>query len=67
MLSAMLDHHLNLFNLSVPCDMKSSLYVDNIVSDCKSEEAILQYHTQSRAITSHAKFNLRSWALTALD
>jgi len=42
--------------------MKSNLYVDNIILGCKSEEAILQYYAESRAIMSDAKFNLRSWA-----
>jgi len=35
----------------------------NIISGCKSEEAILQhYHTEARNIMSVAKFNLCSWA-----
>ena len=62
MLSATLDHHLNSYNSLVSNDMKSNLYVDNIISGCQSEEAILHYYAESRAIMSDAKFNLRSWA-----
>ena len=61
MLSATLDHHLNSYNSSVSRDMKSNLYVDNIISSCQSEETILHYYAESRAIVSDAKFNLRSW------
>lgn len=62
MLSATLDHHLNSYNSPVSHDMKNNLYVDNIISGCESEEAILQYYTESRAIMGDANFNLRSWA-----
>jgi len=62
MLSATLDHHLKSYNSSVSRDMKNNLYVDNLISGCESEEAILHYYAESRAIMSDAKFNLRSWA-----
>ena len=66
MLSATLDHHLNLYNSPVARDMKSNLYVDNIISGCQSEQHILHYYAESRAIMSDAKFNLRSWASNSL-
>ena len=62
MLNATLDLHLKSFDSPVSHDMKKNLYVDNIISGCQSEEEILQYYTESRAIMSDAKFNLRSWA-----
>ena len=62
MLSATLQHHLNSYNSSVSQDIKRNLYVDNIISGCQSEEGVLHYYTESRAIMSDAKFNLRSWA-----
>ena len=61
MLSATLQHHLNLYNSPVSQDIKRNLYVDNIISDCQSE-AVLRYYTESRTIMSDAKFNLWSWA-----
>ncbi|XP_065920288.1 uncharacterized protein [Dysidea avara] len=62
MLNATLDLHLKSFDSPVSHDMKKNLYVDNIISGCQSEEEILQYYTESRAIMSDAKFNLRLWA-----
>jgi len=62
MLNATLDLHLKSFDSPVSRDMKNNLYVDNIISGCQSEKAILQYYNESRAIMSGAKFNLRSWA-----
>ena len=62
MLSTTLEHHLNSYNSAVSRDMKRNLYVDNIISGCQSEEAVLRYYTESRAIMNDAKFNLRSWA-----
>ena len=54
MLSATLQHHLNSHNSSVSHDIKRNLYVDNIISGCQSEEAVLHYYTESRIIISDA-------------
>ena len=62
MLSAALDYHLNLYSSTVSSDMKSNLYVDNIISGCQTEDTILHYYTTARAIMKEANFNLRSWA-----
>ena len=43
-------------------DMKNNLYVDNIISGCCSEEAILHYYKEATSIMSEASFHLRSWA-----
>ena len=53
-LSATLDHHLSSYNSQVSHDMKNNLYVDNIISVCESEEALLQYYAESRAIMGGA-------------
>ena len=66
MLNATLNHHLNLYGSPVSCDMKNNLYVDNIISGCQSEEALIHYYTESRAIMSDANFNLRSWASNSM-
>jgi len=42
--------------------MQKNLYVDNIVTGCKSEESVAAYYSIARAIMSEANFNLRSWA-----
>ena len=43
-------------------DLLHNLYVDNLVSGCKSEEAAIQYFTESRSVLSSAGFNLCSWS-----
>ena len=62
MLHATLDYHLNSHSSPVSIDMKNNLYVDNIISGCHSEEAILHYYKEAKSIMSEANFNLRSWA-----
>ena len=62
MLNATLDHHLNSHTSEVSTNMKENLYVDNVISGCQSEEAIIQYYTTARTIMREANFNLRSWA-----
>ena len=61
MLHATLDYHLKLHSLSVSMDMKNNLYVDNIISGCCSEEAILHYYKEATSIMSEASFHLCSW------
>lgn len=62
MLAAVLDLHLNKASSPIADDMKENIYVDNILSGCNTEEEIMQYYTQARAIMGNAKFNLRSWS-----
>ena len=54
MLGATLDHHLSSYNSQLLHDMKKHLYVDKIISVCESEEALLQYYTETRAIMGDA-------------
>ena len=42
--------------------MLYSLYVDNIMSGCDTEEDVIKYYTTSQNIMKEAKFNLRSWS-----
>ena len=42
--------------------MQISLYVDNIISGCDTEDAAAAYCKASRAIMSSGMFNLRSWS-----
>ena len=62
MLNATLQCHLNTFNTPIAHDMKRNLYVDNIISGCDTEEQVIHYYKEARAIMNQAKFNLRSWA-----
>ena len=50
MVSATLDHNLKSYNSSVSCDMKKSLYVDNIMSGCESKEDILHYYANQEPL-----------------
>ena len=62
MLGATLHHHLDLNQSPVSRDIKCNLYVDNVISGCQSENEILHYYAEARAVMSDAHFNLRSWA-----
>ena len=61
-LNATLDLHLKKFSSSVAKDMKSNLYVDNLISGCDSEQQLMDYYAQSRSIMNRANFNLHSWS-----
>jgi len=50
MLAAVLDLHLTKECLPMADDMKKNIYVDNILSGYNSEEEIVQYYSQARAI-----------------
>ena len=58
MLNATLDLHLKKFSSPVAKDMKTNLYVDNLISGRDSEQEVIDYYVQSRSIMSKAKFNL---------
>ena len=62
MLSSALKFHLTQNVSATSKDLLHNLYVDNLVSGCESEEAAIQYFTESRSVLSSAGFNLRSWS-----
>ena len=62
MLNAVLQYHLRQHNSEVSCDMRSNLYVDNVISGCNSEKTAVNYYREARSIMSSARFNLRSWS-----
>jgi len=45
---------------AVANDIKCSLYEDNVISECQSEDEILEQYTTARAIMNDAHFNLCS-------
>ena len=62
MLFATLNYHLQQYDNPTSHDIRSNLYVDNVVTGCDSEIQALQFYHQARSMLSAAKFNLRSWA-----
>ena len=61
MLNAALIHHLSQTDSEVARDILNNLYVDNLVSGCRTEQGALKYFLESRTLLSNANFNLRSW------
>ena len=64
MLNAVLRCHLQQRNTTVSHDMKSNLYVDNILTP---EQAVVSYYREARSIMSDANMNLRSWASNSVE
>ena len=62
MLNAVLDYHLQQQNTTISHDMKSNLYVENVISGGATEEEVVSYYKEARSIMSSAKMHLRSWS-----
>ena len=62
MLHAALHFHLTQNVTPVTQDLLHNLYVDNVVSGCPNEQAVIEYFNKSRSVLQSASFNLRSWA-----
>ncbi|XP_065895991.1 uncharacterized protein [Dysidea avara] len=62
MLNAALTYHLQQHPSAVSTSVARSLYVDNVVSGCDTEEEAIQYFLESRSLMNLSKFNLRTWA-----
>ena len=58
-LFATLHYHLQLYDTPLSNTIQSNLYVDNIVTGCKTESQAIQYFQDARAMMSSAGFNLR--------
>jgi len=61
MLNAAITFHLKQHPSPVSSNLLSSLYVDNVVSGCNTEQEINQYFQEARSLMSLSKFNLRAW------
>ena len=57
-LFATLHHHLHLYDTPLSHNIRSNLYVDNIVTGCKT----IQCFQEARSMMSSAGLNLRAWA-----
>jgi len=62
MLNAALTFHLQQYPSPVSTSLLRSLYVDNVVSGCDTEQETIQYYLKSRTLMNKSNFNLRSWA-----
>jgi len=60
MLNTVIDLHLSKYSSPVPCDMKTNLCIDNLISGCNSEDEVIDYYQQSRCIMNATRFSLRS-------
>ena len=61
-LNAALTFHVQQHPSPVSTSVLKSLYVDNIVSGCDTEQEALQYFLESRSLMNISKFNLHTWA-----
>ena len=62
MLNAAITFHLSQYPSSMSTNLLSSLYVDNVVSGCDTEQEATQYFLESRSLMNRSKFNLCAWA-----
>jgi len=62
MLNAAIRFHLQQHPTLVSSNLLNSLYVDNVVSGCNTEQETSQYFMEACSLTSLSKFNLRAWA-----
>ena len=67
MLNAVLQYHLQQQNTAVSDDMRSNLYVDNVITGGATEQAVISYYREARAIMSSANMNLRSWSSNSTE
>ena len=64
---ATLCRHRNSYDTPIADDMKQNLYVDNIISGCKTVSQAIQYYKESHSMMNDAKFNLRAWAANCTE
>ena len=67
MLNAVLQYHLQQHSTAVSHDMRSNLYVDNIITGGATEQAVVSYYREARSIMSSANMNLRSWSSNSIE
>ena len=60
-LNAVLQYHLQQHNMAVSDDMRSNLYVYDNITGGATEQAVVSYYREAKAIMSSANMNLHSW------
>ena len=67
MLNAVLQYHLQQYNTTVSHDIKSNLYIDNIITGGTTEQTVVSYCREACSIMSSANMNLRSWLSNSVE
>ena len=62
MLNAAITFHLQQHPSPVSTNLLSSLYIDNVVSGCDTEQEAVHYFLESRSLMNLSRFNLHTWA-----
>ena len=61
LLNATIQHHLNTKHSWISEDLKTSIYMDNVISGTDNESQALEYYAKSRDYFREAGMNLRQW------
>ena len=61
LLNATIQYHLNRKNDWISKDLKTSIYMDNVLSGTSNPQQAIEYHTSSRQYFKEADMNLRQW------
>ncbi|XP_065904082.1 uncharacterized protein [Dysidea avara] len=61
-LHAVLFHHLQQSHTLTAANMLRNLYVDNVITECITQQQATQFYCKSRSIMSEARLNLQAWA-----
>lgn len=61
-LNATITAHLELNNSSTAKDMKTNIYVDNLLTGASDETSVTQYYHSANKLMESAGFNLRQWS-----
>ncbi|CAC5373094.1 unnamed protein product [Mytilus coruscus] len=58
---ATIEHHVDMYNTPVADKIKNNIYVDNLISGCKSVQEALKFYSETKYIFKEAAMNLREW------
>ena len=61
LLNATIQYHLNRKNDWISNDLKTSIYMDNVLSGTSTPQQAIEYYTSSRQYFKEAGMNLRQW------
>ena len=62
MLSSTVIQHLRNSTSPVASKILRDIYVDNIITSCKTESECVEFYKESRSVMSDGNFNLRGWS-----
>ena len=61
LLNCTIEHHLAKYNCQAAHDIQAGLYVDNFVNTFQTENSMLEFYTNCKAIMAEGGFNVRQW------